>query len=94
MYPWNDPTTPKHTLRSVYEAFRFYIPFTLTGALTVALSLYLFVHGLATRNIYELVLAAFSFCSGGSFFWWDCGQNEPIPPLLFPGKCPRRCLLP
>jgi hypothetical protein len=64
MYPWNDPATPKHTIRSVYEAFRFYVPFTLTGALTAALSLYLFVHGLATRNIYELVLGGFLF-----LFW-------------------------
>jgi hypothetical protein len=81
MYPWNDPATPKHTIRSVYEAFRFYVPFTLTGALTLVLSFYLFIHGLSTRNIYELVLGGFLFLFWGILlmagFWAKRTDSAP-----------------
>jgi len=42
--------------RSFHERLRFHIPLTLQGTLTLCLALYLLIHGLSTRNAYEILL--------------------------------------
>ncbi|MCX7786329.1 MAG: DUF58 domain-containing protein [Spirochaetes bacterium] len=68
MYPWNkagvadNPSTiQSHVptkVRPFLQPFLFRIPLTLQGTLTLTLSFYLLIHGLANRNVYEISIGA------------------------------------